>query len=490
MRMTSPTKIMLIACGSFSPPTPMHFRMFEIARDHFEQMGTAHVVGGVISPVHDSYGKNGLVTATHRCTMIKIGLQSSDWIRLSEWETQQEEWTRTRLTLQYHQNFVNSYLKDSNNRNDQHIPSWIPEGLKKTAGHVQMKLLCGADLLESFATPGLWKDEDIEAIVGQHGIVVVSRAGANAEQFIFNSDLLSRYRRNITIVTNWITNDVSSTLVRRLLNRGLSVKYLLDDYLIEYIKKNGLYGTNDTKYILPVSTSGEMMSISPVSPINDNDDYVESRNELNTFSTLESMDDTDFPQNTLNRVFCCGTENNAKTATRNARGFLTHPGSAVQIITTTTTSAATSNASSVVSDSGVGSIAHHTADGKVCDNKSTIPTSTKKYETCTKGNTTAQDAQSDLNLHNSTGKSTLEDSKKPKDLKLCVTELEIPRIQSNASITTAASNETNIHVESSKDRNRGTSAGRISPAKSYDDMIKFVFTEHGIRVISDREYVV
>lgn len=236
-----------------------------------------------------------------------------------------------------------------------------------------------------------------------------------------------------------------------------------------------------------------MMSISPVSPINDNDAYVESRNELNTLNRLESMDETDFPQNTLNRVFCCGTENNSKTSARNVRGFLTHPGSAVQVITTSTTSAATSNASSVVSDSGVGSITHRTADGKVGDNSSTITTSTKNNETCTTSKTTAQDAQSEHNLHNSTGKSTLEDSKNHKDLKLCVTDLEIPRIQGSAPITTAASNETNNHVESSKDRNRGSvisSAGRISPAKSYDDMIKFVFTEHGIRVISDREYVV
>jgi hypothetical protein len=28
-------------------------------------------------------------------------------------------------------------------------------------GSVQVKLLCGADLLESFGTPGLWKDEDV-----------------------------------------------------------------------------------------------------------------------------------------------------------------------------------------------------------------------------------------------------------------------------------------------------------------------------------------
>ena len=27
--------------------------------------------------------------------------------------------------------------------------------------NVQLKLLCGGDLLESFAVPGLWKDEDV-----------------------------------------------------------------------------------------------------------------------------------------------------------------------------------------------------------------------------------------------------------------------------------------------------------------------------------------
>ncbi|XP_053672990.1 nicotinamide/nicotinic acid mononucleotide adenylyltransferase 1 isoform X2 [Anopheles nili] len=245
MRMTSSTKIMLIACGSFSPPTPMHFRMFEIARDHIQQMGLGQVVGGIVSPVHDSYAKKGLVSATHRCAMIKIGLQTSEWIHLSDWETQQEEWTRTRQVLQYHQNYINSYLKDPNGTiNNQHIPAWVPEGIKKTAGQVQLKLLCGADLLESFATPGLWKDEDLEAILGYHGIVVISRAGSNAEQFIFNSDLLSRYRRNITVVTNWVTNDVSSTLIRRLLSRGLSVKYLLDDHVSEYIRKFGLFGSS------------------------------------------------------------------------------------------------------------------------------------------------------------------------------------------------------------------------------------------------------
>uniref|UniRef100_U5ETA0 Nicotinamide-nucleotide adenylyltransferase n=1 Tax=Corethrella appendiculata TaxID=1370023 RepID=U5ETA0_9DIPT len=252
--MTTKKKIMLIACGSFSPPTPMHFRMFEIARDYFTEMNTHEVLGGIVSPVHDAYGKKGLISATHRCTMIKIALQTSDWIRLSDWETQQDGWTRTRQSLQYHQNYLNSYLKEMNgtlnSNNNQYLPDWLPENIRTiTSDHVQVKLLCGADLLQSFSVPGLWDEDDLEAILGQHGIVVISRSGSDPHQFVFNSDLLSRYKKNITIVTNWVPNEISSTLARRFLSRGLSVKYLLDDAVVEYIRKKGLYGTNEKQML-------------------------------------------------------------------------------------------------------------------------------------------------------------------------------------------------------------------------------------------------
>ncbi|CRK90022.1 CLUMA_CG003747, isoform A [Clunio marinus] len=242
-------KIMLIACGSFSPPTPMHFRMFEIAKDYYSELGNHEVIGGIVSPVHDAYGKKGLVSQTHRLAMLKLALETSSWIRISEWECQQEAWTPTRNTLQYHQNYLNSIIRDLNGVNSSNLPSWIPYNVKQYKEPVQIKLLCGADLLESFATPGLWKTDDLEAILGQHGIVVITRNGSNPEQFIFDSDLLSKYRRNIVIVNNWIANDVSSTLARRFIARGLSVKYLLDDSVIDYIKKHSLYcnSTNDTQ---------------------------------------------------------------------------------------------------------------------------------------------------------------------------------------------------------------------------------------------------
>ncbi|XP_058058060.1 uncharacterized protein LOC131209091 isoform X1 [Anopheles bellator] len=504
MRMTSSTKIMLIACGSFSPPTPMHFRMFEIARDHIQQMGLGQVVGGIVSPVHDSYAKKGLVSATHRCAMVKIGLKSSEWINLSDWETQQEEWTRTRQVLQYHQNFINSYLKDANGTiNNQHIPAWIPEGIKKTAGQVHLKLLCGADLLESFATPGLWKDEDLEAILGYHGIVVISRAGSNPEQFIFNSDLLSRYRRNITIVTNWVTNDVSSTLIRRLLSRGLSVKYLLDEHVTEYIKKFGLFGcNNDTKYILTPGSTAEAMSISPISPINDPDLYIEHQNRRNQLgSSCEAMDETDFPSPpapatgvTINKVFCCA--NDTKSAPPNSISsnglFRTgRPGSAVQIITT---SAPTPAPPSVTSPDGTTKPAQHIT----LDDGQDRRMSAKKVGDNAAAEISPRPATSPVVGRSSTrAKTSTNDDSATRTTSIKRTTLPStvasvsPANKNTASATTKPSTKTTNSLgatlcTSTTDRpiaSPTASTGRISPSRSYDDMIKFVFTEHGIKTV-------
>lgn len=78
-----------------------HF--LEIARDFFSRLGNYVVIGGLVSPVHDAYGKKDLVCATHRVAMLKLALETSDWIKLSDWEVKQEGWSRTRQTVQYHQ---------------------------------------------------------------------------------------------------------------------------------------------------------------------------------------------------------------------------------------------------------------------------------------------------------------------------------------------------------------------------------------------------
>ncbi|CAG9856202.1 unnamed protein product [Phyllotreta striolata] len=249
-----PTRVVLLACGSYNPVTNMHLRMFEIAKDYLHNIGNCVVIGGVISPVHDAYGKKDLVSSTHRLEMLRSALQNHEWIRLSDWECRQENWSLTKQVIRYHQNHLNAAI-NRNSENDQldineNELKWIPENVKLDNRPIKVKLLCGADLLESFGTPGLWADEDLEEIVGQQGLIVITRMNTNPSEFIYNSDLLSKYMANITLVTEWITNEISSTKIRRALRRNESVRYLVPDRVLEYIYRNNLYGSQRTsKYL-------------------------------------------------------------------------------------------------------------------------------------------------------------------------------------------------------------------------------------------------
>lgn len=144
-----------------------YFIAIEIAKDYFEHRGTHQVIGGIVSPAHDDYGKKGLVSSKHRCEMLRLALKSSNWIRLSDWESKQQKWSRTRSVLQYHQNYMNNYLHsiddmENMNAGDPYIATdWLPSKLAERRDPIRLKLLCGADLLESFSVPDLWADEDV-----------------------------------------------------------------------------------------------------------------------------------------------------------------------------------------------------------------------------------------------------------------------------------------------------------------------------------------
>ncbi|XP_068919972.1 nicotinamide/nicotinic acid mononucleotide adenylyltransferase 3 isoform X3 [Petaurus breviceps papuanus] len=87
--------VILLACGSFNPITNMHLRLFEVARDHLHQTGMYQVIEGIISPVNDNYGKKNLASAKHRVAMVRLALQTSSWIRVDQWESEQKEWIET-----------------------------------------------------------------------------------------------------------------------------------------------------------------------------------------------------------------------------------------------------------------------------------------------------------------------------------------------------------------------------------------------------------
>ena len=98
--MASARAIVLVACGSYNPPTYMHLRLFERAKDFFAR-SSQPVIGGILSPVNDKYGKKTLIPAVHRLALCDRALADSSWIRLSGWEANEADWTPTALVLDY-----------------------------------------------------------------------------------------------------------------------------------------------------------------------------------------------------------------------------------------------------------------------------------------------------------------------------------------------------------------------------------------------------
>lgn len=115
------------------------------------------------------------------------------------------------------------------------------------AAALELKLLCGADVLKTFQTPNLWEDAHIQEIVERFGLVCVSRAGHDPKGYILDSPILQQYQHNIHLVREPVQNEISATYIRRALGQGQSVKYLLPDAVIAYIKDNSLY-TKDSSW--------------------------------------------------------------------------------------------------------------------------------------------------------------------------------------------------------------------------------------------------
>ncbi|KAI0827642.1 Nucleotidylyl transferase [Trametes gibbosa] len=217
--------LVLVACGSFSPVTYLHLRMFEMAKDYVRQNTDLEIVGGYLSPVSDQYKKPGLLSAQHRTNMCNLAAeQTSQWLMVDPWEAFQS-YQRTAVVLDHFEYEINTKLGGIEGR----------DGVRKPA---RVMLLAGSDLIATMSEPGVWSDADLDHILGRYGVLIIERAGADMDQAI---DSLSRWRHNIHLIHQLVQNDVSSTKVRLFLRRGLSVRYLLPAPVVDYIEERGLY---------------------------------------------------------------------------------------------------------------------------------------------------------------------------------------------------------------------------------------------------------
>ncbi|KAH9876702.1 hypothetical protein J1614_003834 [Plenodomus biglobosus] len=232
--LSNPNKqpLVLVSCGSFSPPTNLHLRMFEEAADYCEFETNYEVIGGFFSPVGDAYKKAGLASAQHRINMTRIAVEdSSKWIGVDPWEPLHKEYLPTVKVLDHFAYELNDVMGGI-----------APEGGEKRPIHVA--LLAGADLIQTMSTPGLWAAEDLSRILGHYGAFILERSGTDIDDALVS---LQQYRENIRVIPQLIQNDVSSTKIRLFRKRGKSIRYYIPDKVVDYIYEHGLYSDDEKK---------------------------------------------------------------------------------------------------------------------------------------------------------------------------------------------------------------------------------------------------
>lgn len=240
-RLQNPNKLplVIVACGSFSPITYLHLRMFEMALDAIREQTRFEVIGGYYSPVSDNYQKPGLASSHHRVRMCELACErTSSWLMVDAWESLQPNYTRTAKVLDHFNHEIN--VKRG--------------GVRTVTGDsmgVKIMLIAGGDLIESMGEPNVWADADLHHILGNYGCLILERTGSDVRSFLLSHDIMYEHRRNVLVIKQLIYNDISSTKVRLFLRRGMSVQYLLPNSVIRYVEEHGLY-VNQTEPVKQV----------------------------------------------------------------------------------------------------------------------------------------------------------------------------------------------------------------------------------------------
>jgi nicotinamide mononucleotide adenylyltransferase len=160
---------------------------------------------------------------------------------VDSWEVERDGYTRTLYVLEA----IDQRLKPifagenkNNNNNDVVVPRTV--------------LVCGGDVLESMAVPGVWDQSLLEELLSKHGVACVVRPGVHVGRVLEKpGTLVHEYRDNVMLVENddELSKDVSSTVVREQVRKckgdekGMeSVESMLPNRkVMEYIRQHRLY---------------------------------------------------------------------------------------------------------------------------------------------------------------------------------------------------------------------------------------------------------
>lgn len=197
-------KIIALFCGSFNPPLFSHFSLAEQLLNN-----DTNIEKIIFVPVSHKYNKNSLVSDEHRFNMLNLVCEKNPRFEVSDIEITSSKQPYTFETLQAMQKIYPQY---------------------------EIRLIIGTDNLKELET---WYK--FEELLANFKVIVFSRDDDNAEEIIKNHKLLSKYFSSFVINTISIKTNLSSTFVRNELKNKKSIKYLLPEEIIDYIKLNNLY---------------------------------------------------------------------------------------------------------------------------------------------------------------------------------------------------------------------------------------------------------
>ena len=197
-------KIIALFCGSFNPPLFSHFSLAEQLINNNKNIEKV-----IFVPVSNKYNKDGLISDEHRFNMLNLICKKNPKFEVSNIEFNSPRQPYTFETLQ---------------------------SMQENYPEHEIRLIIGTDNLSKLDT---WYE--IEQLLNRFKVFVLARDEDNIEEIICNHNLLSNYsssfvKSNISIRTN-----LSSSFVRNEIKNKNSVKYLIPDEVIKYIKKNNLY---------------------------------------------------------------------------------------------------------------------------------------------------------------------------------------------------------------------------------------------------------
>lgn len=193
--------------------------------------------------VSDAYKKKGLAPAHHRIEMCRLATEnSSKWLMVDPWEAESPTYIPTAKVLDHFDYEINEVMGGVE----------CTDGTRKRC---RIVLLAGLDLIQTMSTPGVWDERDLDHILGNYGVFALERTGTEIDSTLAN---LKQWEKNIHIIrqvcpTNncvsiviltivqVVTNDISSTKIRLLLKRNMSIDYLIPDLVVSYIFENNLY---------------------------------------------------------------------------------------------------------------------------------------------------------------------------------------------------------------------------------------------------------